>query len=293
MKLWLRIAILMSLFVSNAEAHSLWVNCFESRAHKPYHAMVSMGWGHALPMDDILNSVNGRVAIERFELFDPAMSKTALSLPAFDVTEPTVSTKDFDIFTADLATQKIALKENTAPGVYQLAAASVPTFYTQYIDTKGEKRLKMKPRDEIKDIEKVLASVKYQAFAKAFLTQGPWKEPQELGHGLEIIPRTDLSNLHAGDLVEVYVVFYGKPLHASAKGMEYITASSSSFGQPDKFALFSKIKQGKAQFRVQSPGQWIVSVSRKDDVTGDGALKDLYGKANSVYHAASLTFNVK
>lgn len=287
----LSLAFLLS--VSTANAHSVWVNCFESHAHKPYHAMVSMGWGHMLPMDDMLNSTNGRIAIERFELFDPAMHKTALSLPAFEVAEPTESTANVDIFAADLATQKIALKENSAPGVYQIGAVSAPSFYTQYIDKKGKKRLKMKPRNEIKNVDKVLMSVKYQAFAKSFMTLGTWKEPKALGHGLEIIPRTDLSNLHAGDLVEVDVLFYGKPLNSSAKSVEFITAASSSFGQPDSFALFSYIKKGKAQFRVQSAGQWGIFVNHKDDVTKDGPLKDLYGKANQVFHGASLTFTVK
>jgi len=113
------------------------------------------------------------------------------------------------------------------------------------------------------------------------------------GHGLEIIPRTDLSNLHVGDLVEVDVLFYGQPLSASARSIEYITAHSSSFGQSDNFSLFSYLKEGKGQFRVQSSGQWMISVSHKGDVTKDGELKDLYGKTDLVYHGATLTFNVK
>ncbi len=244
-------------------------------------------------MDDILNSVNGRTAIERFELIDPAMNKTALALPASEVAKPTESTANVDIFAADLAVQKIAFRKNSVPGIYQVGVVSVPAFYTQYIDTKGKERLKMKPRDEIDDIDKVQVSMKYQAFAKSFMILDRWKEPKPLGHGLEIVPRTDLSNLHIGDLVEVDILFYGKPLHSSAKSMEYITAASSSFGQSDKFALFSYIQEGRAQFRVQSSGQWGIFVAHKDNVTKDGALKELYGKADQVYHTASLTFHVK
>jgi uncharacterized GH25 family protein len=75
--------------------------------------------------------------------------------------------------------------------------------------------------------------------------------------------------------------------------MEYITAQSSSFGQSDGFSLLSYLMKGKAQFRVQSSGQWMITVNHKDDVTADGSLKDLYGKVDQVYHGASLTFNVK
>ena len=285
--------LLLIAFSSSVQAHSVWINSFESFAHTPPHTMVSLGWGHALPMDDILTSVNGRIEIERFELFDPALKKTDLEKPEFKISEPEISTADFDLFSADLATQKVALKKNSARGVYQFSAVSKPAFYTQYIDKKGKTRLQLKPKNEVKGIKKILMCVKYQAFAKSYLTVGAWSNPKPLGHGLEIIPRTDLSNLHVGDLVEVDVLFYGQPLSASSQSIEYITAHSSSFGQSDGFKLFSYIVEGKAQFRIQSAGQWMIGIYHKEDVTKDGKLKDLYGKAEQVYHGATLTFNVK
>jgi hypothetical protein len=45
--------------------------------------------------------------------------------------------------------------------------------------------------------------VKYQAFAKSYVTVCKWTNPRPLGHGLEIIPLTDLSNLHVSDLVKM------------------------------------------------------------------------------------------
>lgn len=281
------------LFVPIAHAHSIWINAFESNAHQPPHAMVSLGWGHALPMDDILNSPNGRFALEQFEIIDPKLQKNNLIKPQDALSKAELSTADFDLFAGDMALQKVALKNDSARGVYQLSAVSTSSFFTQYLDTKGRQRLQMKPRDEINDIGKVLMSVKYQAFAKSFLTVGEWKNPAPLGHDLEIIPLTDLSNLRMGDLVEVRVLFHGQPLTATAKSIEYITAHGTGFGQSDGFGLFSYIKDGKARFRVQSAGQWMIAVSHKDDVTKDGPLKDLYGKADQVYHGASLTFTVK
>jgi len=278
---------------AQVQAHSVWINSFESHAHEPRHTMVSLGWGHALPMDDLLTSPNGRIAIERFELFDPALEKTALLVPEFKLSTPELETDNFDLFAGDLGTQKIALKEGSDKGVYQLSAVSKPTFYTQYIDKDGRQRMKLKSKDQLDDIEKVLMSVKYQAFAKSYLTVGEWTAPEPLGQALEIVPRTDLSDLHVGDLVEVEVLFYGEPLNATAKSIEYITAHSSSFGQSDGFYLMSYIMEGKAQFRVQSAGQWMISVNHKDDVTPDGPLADLQGKAEHVYTGASLTFNVK
>lgn len=278
---------------SLAQAHSLWINAFQSHGHQPPYAMVSLGWGHALPMDDILVSSTGRIGIERFELIDPEMKGTQLLKPSSKLSEPELSTANIDLYTADMAGQKVALKKDGIKGVYQFGAVSKANFYTKYIDSKGRQRMKLKPMDEVKDVQKVLMAIKYQAFAKSFMTVGEWAQPAALGHGLEIIPRTDLSNLRAGDLVEVEVLFYGKPLHATAKSADYIRASSSSFGQSDGFGLISYIKNGRAQFRVQSAGQWMINVSHKEDVTVDGPLKDLHGKAEQVYHGASLTFNVR
>ena len=162
-----------------------------------------------------------------------------------------------------------------------------------YIDTSGKTRIKLKTKDQIQDIQKVLVSIKYQAFAKAFVIRGEWSAPKPLGHGLEIIPRTDMSNLRVNDLVEVDVLFNGKPLHSSAKGREFITAQSTVFGQEDGFSLHSTLKEGRAQFRVQTPGQWRIWVVHADKVLADGPLKELYGKVNSLIHAATLTFDVK
>jgi uncharacterized GH25 family protein len=294
MKKLIYLSLLALLFhVPYAQAHSIWINAFESQAHNSPHAMVSLGWGHALPMDDILTSPDGRIVIDSFALFDPDQGKTDLLLPPREVSKAEKSNANFDLFAADLAIQKIAFKESRAPGVYQLAAVSRPAFYTQYIDKAGRTRMQLKPKNELDDIAKILMAVKFQAFAKSYLTLGAWTPPQPLGHGLEIIPRTDLSNLHVGDLVEVEVLFYGKPLTATAKSIEYITAQSSAFGQSDGFSLFSYLMDGKAQFRVQNSGQWMIGVNHKDDVTADGPLKDLLGQAEQVYHAASLTFNVK
>lgn len=281
------------MFAVSAHAHYFWVNSFESNAHKSHHAMVSLGWGHDLPMSDMLNSVNGRIAVESFELIDPSMKRSQLSKPSPAMVEPSKSTVGTTVYGVDLGVNKIALAKDAPKGVYQVSAVSKPTYYVQYIDKKGNVRLKMKPMDQVKGIAKVLMAIKYQAFAKSYIAKGEWGKPKSLGHGLEIIPRTDLSDVRVGDLIEVDVKFYGKPLSNSPKSREFITAVSNSFGQSDGFTLCSKLKKGKAQFRVQSSGQWIINVMHADKVTEDGDLKDMVGKATQVIHAATLTFNVK
>lgn len=278
---------------SSASAHRLWINVFESHAHQPPHAMVSLGWGHALPMDDILVSQTTQLELESFCMVNPSMEETEIPLPQYESREAEKTTGDMEMFAADMAARKIALKENCSQGVYQFAAVSKTAFLTSYIDKKGRQRIKLQPKDEIEDIEKVLMSFKYNAFAKSCLTVGPWKQPEPLGHGLEIVPLTDLSGLHPGDLVEVGVSFYGEPLSATSQSMDYIVAYSSGFGQSEDFFLGAYLADGKARFRVQNSGQWIVAIYHKEDVTPDGPLKDLQGKVDQVYHSASLTFTVQ
>ena len=116
------------------------------------------------------------------------------------------------------------------------------------------------------------------------MTLAPWSQPQALGHGLEIIPRTDLSNIHAGDLVEVDVLFNGKPLGGE---MAAITAYSNNFGHPEALRCPAHSRKAKGSFRVQSAGQWVILTKHTDKVTKDGPFKDLYGIANMVARSAS------
>lgn len=279
---------------STVNAHSLWVNAFESTTiHKPGHISLALGWGHNLPIDDMPNSVNAHIDIETFTLTDPNGKKFSLYKPQSETVTPFVSNENFDLFRSDLACQQMELKKNTQKGVYLVEAISKETFYTQYIDSKGKKRLALAPLDAVDDIQKVLHSVKYQAFAKSYLTVGKWTPPKPVGHGLEIIPLTDLSQVQAGDLVECEVLFQGQPLSFGPGNNCYITAYSPSFGLGDGFALYSFILNGKARFRIQNSGQWLINVFHMQPVTKEGVLKDTYGKAKVVNNAATLTFTVK
>ena len=55
--------------------------------------------------------------------------------------------------------QKVALKKESAQGGYQFSGLSKPSFYTQYIDEAGRQRMKLKPKEQFDDIQKVLMCV--------------------------------------------------------------------------------------------------------------------------------------
>ena len=294
MKLIKNITLIAALSLSGLSAHTLWVNSFEAFAHKPGHITVSLGWGHTMPMDDILNSPFGKAVIKDFSITDPEGEKIALNIPSSQAAQTTKETRNFDLFNGDIGLQKLALKKDSLRGVYKIAAKSKPTYYTMYLDNKDRQRLKLKPKDEVKNVKTIVASLKYEAFATSYLNLGDkWKNPKATNQGLEILPRTDLSKVKVGDLVEFEVFFYGKPLNNTPKMGAYITANSQSFGQSDNFSLFSRINKGKAQFRVQSAGQWKVECKTKARVTKDAEHKNLYGKTNTLVNASTLTFHVK
>ena len=154
------------------------MNTFESFAHQPGHVITGLGWGHSLPIDDIPNSPNGKVLVESFTITDPQGKITQLKIPSAETATADTQTSNFDVFSADTGLQKIALKKESMPGVYKIEAKSKPAFYTRFIDTKDRTRLKMKPKDQVKDIKKVLISVKHQANAVSYVALKKWETPK-------------------------------------------------------------------------------------------------------------------
>lgn len=72
------LAIVFFGTINCALAHTLWVNTFESRAHKPAHVLCSIGWGHNPPLDDLPQ----QVALASYNLYGPDLRQTPLPMPA-------------------------------------------------------------------------------------------------------------------------------------------------------------------------------------------------------------------
>ncbi len=288
MKILKQLAIVTVITVSSLSAHTLWVNSFESFEHKPGHSLVGIGWGHSLPIGD---SLSNKITIKEFNLVNTQLKKTALRNPN-NKKENIISINDnLKIVKADVAMQKIVFNENTKEGTYQIELVTKPTYFTKYIDINGKKRLKLKPKDELKNIKKILFSMKHQAFAKSYFSINKWTNPTSLGHTLEIIPKTDLSKVKVGDNIEIEALFNKKLLNANPTKDEYLVATSNSRGLNN--SLFSYIVKGKANIRITNSGQWIFTVKHQEKITKGGTLKKLFKKANVVSNIATITFNVK
>jgi len=288
------IGLLLIAFSSQAHAHLLWVNLYESFANPPGHAIASIGWGHVVPMDDFLVSKTGSIQLAGYELIDPDLKSTSLPLPDVKIHKKMKTSSGMTFQSGDLGIRKLGLTDKTKPGTYQVVVTSRDNFFSQYLDKKGKPKMVGKAMDEIKGAQKILRGIRYKSFAKAYFAVQKWTEPKALGHDLEIIPTTDLSNVHVGDMVSFKVTFMGRPLSSSPeKSLEYLTATSNAFGGPDGFFIGAMIFNGKAQFRMPAAGQWVVNLYFSQDVTRKNELKHLADKCTRIVYASTISFNVK
>ncbi len=288
------IVVLASIiFSTQAMAHTLWINLYESFAHPPGHAMVSLGWGHTVPMDDFLASKAGSLQLATYDLVDPDLNRTALPLPVLKMEDVIKTGSGMTAQCGDLGIWKLSLTDKAKPGTYQVVVISKETFFTKYLDKKGKMKMAVKPLNQVNDASRMLAAVKYKSFAKAFTAVKKWTDPKPLGHDLELMPMTDLSNVHVGDMAYFDVSFMSKPFSCTNDKIEYMTATSNTFGGPDNFSLYSYLINGKAQFRMPAAGQWVVNVYVRREVTPDNELKHLASKCTTVWYAGTISFNVK
>ncbi len=287
------VPLALLLLSAPAAAHGLWINLNESYAHPPGHALITLGWGHSVPLDDLLVSGHGVISLEAFDLYAPDLKRTALEKPSPKQFEVVPAAGGLTVEKGDLAVRKLTLTDKTVAGTYQVACQSEPTFFTMYLDGKGKRKMAPKPMDAIEGAKQILASFKYQSFAKAYTAVKKWTAPKPLGHALEIMPAGDLSDVHAGDLVSFEVTFNGKPVSSGAQGMYYLTATSNTFGGPDGFFLSAYLMGGKAQLRLPTAGPWVANVYIQQQVKPEAGMDELVGKCTAVYDAASLSFHVK
>ena len=142
--------LLLIAFSSQAHAHLLWVNLYESFTHPPGHAIASIGWGHVRPMDDFLTSGVGSIQLAGYELIDPDLKSTALPLPDIKIYEKMKTSSGMTFQSGDLGIRKFGLTEKTKPGTYQVVVTSrdnfFPSTWTRKENKNGSARPWMKSR---------------------------------------------------------------------------------------------------------------------------------------------------
>jgi len=284
----------IALSATLAEAHSLWVNIYESTMHVPSHVMVMVGNGHKLPVDDFLTSGKTCIPLSKYYVVGPDGKQTNLTRPAADYRSP-IANKDTGITSqsGDLGMNKLTFKGTDANGTYEVVASIEDKYFSMFIDSKGKMQHSLKAMNTLPKGVKILRGLRFVSNAKGFFAREKWTQPVPRGFEMEIVPETDLSSVHTGDIVKFKVLMNGKPLSSDFKGVEYITAHSPSYGDPDKFCLMSMLMKGKGQFRMPAAGQWMVKVNVERKIDDTPAFSAFKGKAETAYYAATYTFNVR
>lgn len=88
-----------------------------------------------------------------------------------------------------------------------MVITSKPYQWSLWKDKRGRVRWGDKALNEIKNAREVFISRVFHYYGKAILLIGKWSEAKPLGHELEIIPITDLSQVKTGDEVTFKVLF--------------------------------------------------------------------------------------
>lgn len=280
-------------------ARKLWINSHHSFGlHKslvdpPWHYFVSIGFGHVLPHDDFTDP---GLPLKTYELVSPFLRRSPLGLPENAAPARLDAPAGMVIEAGDVGPRKITFESSAEAGTYQVVVETEETFYSVWMED-GEMQVARKPLHEVRE-KNPLSCTKIQAFAKTFLANGVWTRPKELGHALELIPLTDLSDVHAGDWVTFQVLFMGEPFSCTQESMEFLLASSNVFGgeasgELEGCFLSSYIVNGRAAIKVPAAGQWLVNVFSRQDVSADNELRELRDSCRKVYYSSSATFTAR
>jgi len=283
-------------FISEAQAHSLFISTMGSTSHAPGHANVVIGWGHSMPCDAFLDAKD----IESYAVYSPSLKRMDFEFDAMankgmyaQKASYRKSYKDASVQGGSYFGQQILFNNESPKGTYQVSLSSKPMYWGVWTDKNGKRQSNVESFNKFKDkAKKVITSQYLLYFAKSCVTLEEWTKPKELGHDLEIIPLTDLSNVKVGDEVSFRILFKGKRF-SGTKFEEQLTTVSESYGEGHKYGVVAWIVGGKASLKVPTPGQWVVTAHKKVPVTKNNDFKTFFGKANEIVFVASFTFYVK
>jgi uncharacterized GH25 family protein len=297
------ISLSLTLVSSSLSAHDFALITRPSMTHPHGCVNISIMYGHSIPMDDFLPAKR----IATYSLYDPLLGKLDLPFNTDannDITYANKGIKKDGFESATLQTgenflQRIIFTEQTIPGVYQATGSLKKTFLTTWDDEKGRRHWTPKSMDEVtksKKVKDIKMSILYQSFAKSFVTKGDWVQPEPVGHDLELIPLTDLSNVHAGDFITFKILLNGKPYTPKNIPPAKLTAYGENYGMQESpdfyYGIWSNIVDGTAKIRVTDPGIWLVKLFVKQPIKDTPSNKELRKKVTEVAYIATASFYV-
>lgn len=246
-----------AITTSTLLAHGFWLNAFEANSHGAKLVTVGIGTGHNPTIED---SVSDRVKLKSFDLITPNNKTIALKKPLKGL-EDIYDKDNLRIVDSNLAMQKISFGKESEKGTYSAALATQTGTFVKYLDKNDKTKFSTKDKDKIRDLKKVLATIKNTVYAKTYFVNKSWTQPKAVGHELELIPTNDISKLYIGDTITFDVLHKGKPLESG-----YVTAKNA-LNKGDN-ALFANVRKGKAKFVLTNFGQWMFTVNNKKEQDG-------------------------
>jgi len=248
------ITVLSLVFVSQADAHYLWLNVNNYNPEPGEEIAICIGWGHRFPQD----GQPRMEMVKKMKLFllEPDGKKIPLKIE----------------FKKGIKPIKIHLKK---PGVY-LAVLGIKTFVSK--TTEG---YFYKPKDELKD---VIMSKWSETTAVAVINVGhpgnvALKELKECKY--QILPFKNPAALEKGQILPVKVIFEGKPSRT------WVYATYAGFSEfKDTFAWTTRTdKKGIAKIKILKEGIWLIKTDMRTPFSNPK-------KADESYFISTLTFGI-
>lgn len=274
-----------------AFGHTLWINIVP-QAEK--HLIASVGYGDRMPGSEILTPDWGPMTLETYEVVSPAGEHSSLGPPKLITQEKKKLPSGMSVQPdGDIGVRKLAFSSETQRGTYQLAGQTPLVRLINYRDKQGKEQTSEKPLAQLTDVAEVIGTNLEINCMKAVFVVGGWTDPVSVGHPLEIVPLTDLSEARSGDIVRFKILLNGKAY--IPKGHDaHITAYNMSFG--DRWGLHSILEYGEGEFRVPQAGLWRVNVSFEGTNRDIEAYRKIdTGKSDSLplLIESSLVFNIR
>ena len=250
---------------ASAPAHDWYVQSVDYSLQAPGSTVLFQGWGHKLPLDDAISGEK----IASLRLLAPDGAVTQL---------PVAPERGFHAIPVELS----------APGIYTVAGESNPGYYNMYADKDGKVHHSTSALDELKDAARVMLSVRAYQFPKTYLAVGDTdgaSAPQPLGATLEIVPVQAPGTLHAGDRLELSILFEGKPV---PDGTEFdATYMGFSMQMEDYLYTTRTTANGKGHIDLACAGVWYIRTHFTQPATGQWQ-----GKCRELMYNATLTLSV-
>lgn len=270
-----------------SEAHIQWINVVPELDN---HVVISVNYGDMMPGSELLAADWWPMHLAAYEVIDPNGARTSLGVPNLTVNPKSKLPSGLSVQAGgDTGVRKFLFGPETRKGTYMVAAESPLTQFVQYRDKSGASRYSDQKVEQLEDVAEVTSKYYDMFFMKAVFTVGGWTEPQTVGHPLEIVPLTDLSEARVGDVVRFKVLLHGKAYDSGPESE--LKAFNTGLG--DRWGYVSDLKYGEGQFRLTHAGIWRVDASFTATTKEMAAYKDKKLPDSPMRLSSTFVFNVK